>query len=212
MKKIKILVSSVGPRTPAATPYAVCCSQCKGWVHKKCSDTTDWLSLPYVSCKARLIDGRPVPQVDVDKTMLDVEAAFIYMNDTGAVTVPLPPDAVGPGECSRNTCPSSPSGASRLSCAGRYLWPVSIRLCSAVAKRWDWTPLTCTGSAKMTTAWSTGSVVAKAYTKHREWYFRGLFFFKILIYVVIQLIQWKGPVVSAVMSIMEWATVMHHQR
>ena len=51
-----------------------------------------------------------------------------------AVTVPLPPDAVWPGESSRSYCLSSPPGTSHLRCVARCTWPVSAPLCSTVAK------------------------------------------------------------------------------
>ena len=63
------------------------CSQCKLWVHKKCSGIKGGLSsnLDYVCprCRdqARPIDGRPVSQVEVDGSLLDVEASFCYLGD-----------------------------------------------------------------------------------------------------------------------------------
>ena len=65
------------------------CSQCKLWVHKKCSGLTGRLVAdPEFVCQrcrgvACPIDGRPVTHVDVDVdgTQLDVEATFCYLGD-----------------------------------------------------------------------------------------------------------------------------------
>ena len=63
------------------------CSQCKLWVHKKCSGLTGRLVAdPEFVCQrcrgvAYPIDGRPVTHVDVDGTQLDVEATFWYLGD-----------------------------------------------------------------------------------------------------------------------------------
>ena len=63
------------------------CSQCKLWVHKKCSGLTGRLVAdPEFVCQrcrgvACPIDGRPVTHVDVDSTQLDVEATFCYLGD-----------------------------------------------------------------------------------------------------------------------------------
>jgi hypothetical protein len=74
MTKTNLMVSGHGLdvlRDSGAFPCAVCrsgvgensiqCSQCNLWVHKKCS--------------------RPVTDVDVDGTLLDVEASFCYLGD-----------------------------------------------------------------------------------------------------------------------------------
>ena len=100
MKKTKLMISGPGLnllRDSGAYPCAVCrsgvgansieCSQCKLWVHKKCSGIKGGLSsnLDYVCprCRdqARPIDGRPVSQVEVDGSLLDVEASFCYLGD-----------------------------------------------------------------------------------------------------------------------------------
>ena len=100
LKKTKILVSGVGlDKLKPATkfPCAVClkgvrensieCSQCKHWVHKRCSGVKGRLvSDPDFVCQrcqglARPIDGRPVTQVEVDGTNLDVEPTFCYLGD-----------------------------------------------------------------------------------------------------------------------------------
>ena len=63
------------------------CSQCKLWVHKKCSGLTGRLVAdPEFVCQrcrgvACPFDGRPVTHVDVDGTQLDVEATFCYLGD-----------------------------------------------------------------------------------------------------------------------------------
>ena len=100
MKKTKIMVSGIGLDLLQDTgkfPCAVCrrgvgansisCSKCKMWVHKKCSNIKGRLvANPGYECPrcqgvARPIDGRPVTQVDVDGTSLDVEANFCYLGD-----------------------------------------------------------------------------------------------------------------------------------
>ena len=66
---------------------SISCSQCKLWVHKKCSVIKGRLNVnPDYVCprcldQAHPIDGRPVTQVDVDGTLLDVEASFCYLGD-----------------------------------------------------------------------------------------------------------------------------------
>ena len=78
-------------------PCAVCrsgvgvksiqCSQCMYWVHKKCSGVRGRLAedpdyiCPRCCDQARPIDNRPVTQVDVDGTLLDVESNFCYLGD-----------------------------------------------------------------------------------------------------------------------------------
>ncbi|XP_053405146.1 uncharacterized protein LOC128558896 [Mercenaria mercenaria] len=100
MKKTKFMISGSGLdllRDSGAFPCAVCrigvgvnsieCSKCRHWVHKKCSGIIGRLSAnPSYICRrccgqARPIDGRPVTQVDVDGTLLDVEASFCYLGD-----------------------------------------------------------------------------------------------------------------------------------
>ena len=61
------------------------CLQCKLWVHKRCSGIQGRIvaNQYYVCprCRARPIDGRTVTKVDVDGTLLDVEASFCYLVD-----------------------------------------------------------------------------------------------------------------------------------
>ena len=63
------------------------CSQCMYWVHKKCSGVRGSLAEdPDYACprccdQARPIDSRPVTQVDVDGTLLNVESNFCYFGD-----------------------------------------------------------------------------------------------------------------------------------
>ena len=84
-------------RDSSAFPCAVCrsgvgansisCSQCKLGVHKKCSGIKGRLNVtPDYVCQrcldqARPTDGRPITQVKVDGTLLDVEACFCYLGD-----------------------------------------------------------------------------------------------------------------------------------
>ena len=100
MKKTKVMVSGSGLdllRDSGAFPCAVCrscvgvnsiqCSQCMYWVHKKCSGVRGRLAedpnyvCPRCCDQARPIDNRPVTQVDVDGTQLDVESNFCYLRD-----------------------------------------------------------------------------------------------------------------------------------
>ena len=63
------------------------CSQCIYWVHKKCSGVRGRLAedpdyvCPRCCDQAQPIDNRPVTQVDVDETLLDVESNFCYLGD-----------------------------------------------------------------------------------------------------------------------------------
>ena len=84
-------------RDSGACPCAAChsgvgansisCSQCKLWVHKKCSGIKDRLNVtPDYVCprcldQARSIDGRTITQVEVDGTLHDVKASFCYLGD-----------------------------------------------------------------------------------------------------------------------------------
>ena len=100
MNKAKLMVSGLGLdllRDSGAFPCAVCrsgvvvnsiqCSQCLYWVHKKCSGVRGRLAedpdYVYLRCcdQARPIDNRPVTQIDVDGTQLDVESNFCYLGD-----------------------------------------------------------------------------------------------------------------------------------
>ena len=99
-EETKLMVSGPGLdllRDSGAFPRAVCrsgvgvnsiqCSQCMYWVHKKCSGVTGRLAEdPDYACprccdQARPIDNRPVTQVDVDGTQLDVGSNFCYLGD-----------------------------------------------------------------------------------------------------------------------------------
>ena len=100
MKKTQLMVS--GPeldflRDSGAFPCEVCrsgvdvnsiqCSQCMYWVHKRGSGIRGRLAedpdyvCPRCCDKARPIDNRPVTQVDVDGTQLNVESNFCYLGD-----------------------------------------------------------------------------------------------------------------------------------
>ena len=100
MKKTKFLVSGLGLdvlKDSGKFPCAVCrsgvgnnsilCSQCNLWVHKRCSGIKGRIAAdPNYICprcrdSARPIDGRPISQVDVDGTLLDVDATFCYVGD-----------------------------------------------------------------------------------------------------------------------------------
>ena len=100
MKKTKLMVWGLGLDLlcdSGAFPCAVCwsgvgvnsiqCSQCMYCVHKKCSGVRERLAedpdyvCPRCCDQARPIDNRPVIQVDVDGTLLDVESNFCYLGD-----------------------------------------------------------------------------------------------------------------------------------
>ena len=100
MKKTKLMVSGPGldllPDS-GAFPCAVCrsgvgvnsiqCLQCMYWVHKKFSGVRGrFAEDPDYACprccdQGRPIDNRPVTQVDVDGTQLDVESNYCYLRD-----------------------------------------------------------------------------------------------------------------------------------
>ena len=101
-KSINILVSGIGldvlKKVPTGKyPCDVCrsgvgnnsidCCQRNIWIHKKCSGILGPLvANPNYICtrchgSARSVNGRSVSPVDVDGTMLDVEANFCYLGD-----------------------------------------------------------------------------------------------------------------------------------
>ena len=118
-------------------------------------DVKEWAV--HVKCCGKVwpINGRPMTQVDVDGTMLDVEAIsgiwVICCALVWTVTVPLPPYIQWSGESSENYCPSSIPGSSCLRCTARCIWPTYIRLCSTMVKCGDGTPWP---AAAITTTWS----------------------------------------------------------
>jgi len=63
------------------------CSQCKHWVHKKCSGligrlvTDPQFICPRCQGTSRPIDGRPDSHADVDGTLLEFEASYCYLGD-----------------------------------------------------------------------------------------------------------------------------------
>ena len=206
-------------RTQASSQLcAVCCSGVsndstkfspfKLWVHKKCS-ITGWLVGDYVFSKCRSktqpIDGRPVTQLGVDWTMLDMEAIFFYLHYTcwapmEAVIVPLPPDIAWLGENSGKSCPSSPPGTSPLRYTTRCTGSVSTQLCSAVVKHGGPSLLTCQGSAAMTAAWSAESVVPKTKTKRHLLHSRNWLGIKDITTVLhSRRLTWSGHVVCYVL-------------
>ena len=100
MMKTSFMISGAGLDVlcdSGALPCAVCrvgvgansisCSQCKLWVHKKCSGIKGRLNVtPDYVCprcldQARPIDGRPITQVEEDGTLLEVKASFCYLGD-----------------------------------------------------------------------------------------------------------------------------------
>ena len=93
MRKTKFLISSIGldvikSKHPALSARMrmgniyIDCSQCKLWVHMRCSGITGRLVAnpnyvcPRCHSKAQPIDHRPVTKVEVSGTMIDVEAIF----------------------------------------------------------------------------------------------------------------------------------------
>ena len=100
MKKTKFLVFGDDQdflQKSGKYPCAVCCSgvgrnsilcsQCMLWLHKTCSGITKLLiKYPIYICprckgESQPINGWTVTEVDVDSTMLDVEATFCYLGD-----------------------------------------------------------------------------------------------------------------------------------
>ena len=74
-------------RSGVGASNAIKCSQCTLWVHKKCSGIQGRIvANPNYVCQrcrgqTRPIDGKTVSHVDVDVTLLDVEASFCYLGD-----------------------------------------------------------------------------------------------------------------------------------
>ena len=92
MKKTKLMVSGPGLdlfHDSGAFPCAVCqsgvgvssiqCKKCSG-VRGRLAEDPDYVC-PRCCDQARPIDNRPVTQVDVDGTLLDVESNFCYLGD-----------------------------------------------------------------------------------------------------------------------------------
>src|SRR6056300_1728659 len=102
LNKTKFLISGPGLdvlQDSGACPCGVCrrgvgansilCPRCNCWVHQRCSDITGRClsSVDDFTCRrclgtARPIDGRPVTNVEVDGTLLDVCDTFCYLGDT----------------------------------------------------------------------------------------------------------------------------------
>ena len=80
----------------------------------------------------------------------------------GAVTAPLLPDVVWPGESARNSCLSPPD----TRCTARCSWFASALFNSTLAKHGGWMPLHCSGSTAMVVPWSDGFVAPKTNTKY----------------------------------------------
>ena len=108
MLKTKFLVSSIGHDVLKRSGKYPCA------VHKRFSGITERLvaDLNYVcprfDNKAWSIDFRTLIEVDIDCTMLDVEATFCYLGDMlcsgGGCESAVALDGVWPGESSGNTC------------------------------------------------------------------------------------------------------------
>ena len=100
MSKTKFMISGVGldvldksGKYPCAVcrknvgPNVIICSICKLWVHKRCSDIETALKedpdyvCPRCQGIVRPIDGRPITEVPVDNTQLEVVDRFVYLGD-----------------------------------------------------------------------------------------------------------------------------------
>ena len=100
MAKTKFMVSGTNLnvlKKSGQFPCAVClsgvgansiqCTRCSKWVHKKCSGLTGNLRAdptyvcPRCEGRARPLDGRPVKEVLVDGSKLEVVASFCYLGD-----------------------------------------------------------------------------------------------------------------------------------
>ena len=156
------------------------------WVHKEYSGIAKRLVAnriyvcPTYSGKDRPIDGRTVNEVDVDGTMLDVEATFCYLGDMLCCG----------GDCDSATAARCCMAWGKL----RELLPVLTTrhqsprmhgnvyetcfcawLCSTVTKRGDQITPNCSGSTAMTMPWSAGSVASQTEMKHPQLhYYRNL--------------------------------------
>ena len=91
---------------------SISCSQSKLWVHKKCRGIKGRLNVnsDFVCQRcldqARPIDGRPIIQVEVDDTLLDVNPASVILATCYALVEDVPllslQDILLPGESSGN--------------------------------------------------------------------------------------------------------------
>ena len=97
MKKTKFMISGAGldmlrdfgDCRSGAGANSISCSQCKLLVDKTCSGIKGRLNVtpdyryvcPRCLDQARPIDGRSITQVEVDGTLLDVEASFCYLGN-----------------------------------------------------------------------------------------------------------------------------------
>ena len=92
----------------------------------------------------------------------------IFSPPVGAVTVPLLPDVVWPGESSGISCLSWPPDTSHPGYMARCTRPALARLYLMVAKCGDQRNTNCGSSAAMTVPWLVGSVASKTETKHAQ--------------------------------------------
>ena len=173
MKKTKFLISGVGLnllQDSGEFPCAICrsgvgvnsieCSQCKLWVHKKCSGLTGRLVAdPEFVCQrcrgvACPIDGRPVTHVDVDgthSTWKPPSAIWVTCFRLVVVAIALLLLAVvRPGASSESYCQSSLQSTSLSRHAARYSQLVFGQLYSIAVRPGPQTPPIYNGFAEMT--------------------------------------------------------------
>ena len=144
------------------------CSQCKLWVHKRWSTTTDWqvddrnYVCPRFHGKVRPIDGRP----------LDVGGLCLIWRPPFATWVVCCAPVWVVGHCRQVLCDLR-EVQETLSCPhGKVHGKVhtscvySAIISSTVAKYGDQTPLTGSSFSAITAPWSVESVAPKAETKH----------------------------------------------
>ena len=107
------------------------------------------------------IDGQSVTEVDVDGTMLGVEATFCYLGDMLC-------SCCVAWENYENPCLSLPPNTTHLDNVARCTRPAFARLCSMVEKRGYQITPNCTDSGTVTEPWSVGSVASKTQTDHPQ--------------------------------------------
>ena len=159
MKKTKFLVSGDDQNVLQKSgkyPCAFCCSgvarnsilcsQCMLWVHKTCRGITKWLvKYPnYISALGvRMSLGPSMAKLWLKRMSTapclmwkPISATLLICCAVeGAMTVPLLPDVVWPGESSGNPSLSLPPVTSHPRYVARYMWPAFTRLCFMIAKR-----------------------------------------------------------------------------
>ena len=172
-------------RDSGAFPCAVCwsgvgvnsiqCSQCMYWVHKKCSGVRGRLAedpdyvCPRCCDQAQPIDNRPVTQVDVDGTQLDVESNFGYLGDMlcaggGCKLAIVTRCSTAWGKFKR-LLPIQTSKHVSIRTRAKVFMPVYVLLFYMVVKPGHLLRQTCSGFPGTTDQWCAGYAESEIMTK-----------------------------------------------